>query len=158
MQKKIKVALMLVSLCCIQGYAQATIYSWVSKNGVVTYGDRPPASTSHATVIHEYPAPASTPVTPGISAHQEKINKTKSSHASPVTPARKKASLAQRKAINAELAVERAQLLQDILAYKKGEQRNRRNYATYEHNLKILKNNISTTETYIATLEYQLAR
>jgi len=68
MSRRVILALVLVSTAALPLAARATLYKWVDEQGVVNYGDTPPAGAKKTTQLDE--ATSSLSVFPGLSKEE----------------------------------------------------------------------------------------
>ncbi|WP_308389949.1 DUF4124 domain-containing protein [Acidithiobacillus sp. AMEEHan] len=137
--------------------AQATIYRWVSPDGVVSYGGNPPANARHVETLDGAPMPSApeqaAPASgPAIDRPAQPLPK---SAAAP----QKNLGTQEQQALKTQLAAARLQLLQATQAYEKGKAvryGNERNYARYLQRIDSLKEAVHVAELRVALLEHQL--
>ncbi|WP_348550789.1 DUF4124 domain-containing protein [Acidithiobacillus sp.] len=138
-------------LMALSVQAEATIYRWVSPDGVASYGSNPPANARHVETLDGLP------VSPAQSAAP--------AEAAPVTPPAMREKQAptgptqEHQALQTELAAARLQLLQAMQAYEKGKAvryGNERNYARYLERINSLKQAVHDAQLRVLLLERQL--
>jgi len=133
--------------------AEGAIYRWVSPDGVVTYGGNPPANATGVQTIDGMSADTS----PSTPAPPVKVPQARPEPA-PTAPATPENGPAQR-ALQAELAAARLQLLQAVRAYDAGKSvryGNERNYARYQERIDQLKEAVHVAQLRVLLLEHQL--
>ncbi|WP_101538036.1 DUF4124 domain-containing protein [Acidithiobacillus marinus] len=147
--------LFLIGLFSVQVTAE-TIYRWVGNNGVVSYGENPPAGARGVEQIAG--APQQSVSTPAASDEQRPVLMPRSDQSAPAKSAGNQTSPA-RKSLEAELAAARAQLLQATHNYEHGKAvrtGNERNYARYLQRVNALKQAMDSAQLRVLLLQHQL--
>ncbi|MDD3760384.1 MAG: DUF4124 domain-containing protein [Acidithiobacillus sp.] len=137
--------------------AQATIYRWISPDGVVSYGGNPPADARQVETLDGAPMPSA----PDRAAPASEPLGNRPAQSSPEQPAapQNHADNQAQQALKTQLAAARLQLLQATQAYEKGKAvryGNERNYARYLQRIDSLKEAVHVAELRVALLEHQL--
>jgi len=131
-----------------------TIYRWVSSNGVVSYGENPPAGAKGVEQIAGAPqqsvsTPAEVQRPPEAAPNvQPGVGKPELNASNPA-----------RKRLEAELAAARLQLLQATHNYQQGKTvrtGNERNYARYLQRINGLKQEMDDAQLRVMLLQHQL--
>ncbi|WP_414040027.1 DUF4124 domain-containing protein [Acidithiobacillus sp. M4-SHS-6] len=151
----VMLGLLLTGVVSMQGTAE-TIYRWVGSNGVLSYGENPPAGARGVEQIAGAPQQSvSTPA--GADAQKQSVMPAPVQSA-PAKPEVNRAHLA-RKRLEVELAAARLQLLQATHDYQEGKAirtGNERNYVRYLQRVNALKQAMDSAQLRVLLLQHQL--
>lgn len=153
--RSVLLGLLLTGILTVQATAE-TIYRWVGSNGVVSYGENPPAGARGVEQIAG--APQQSVSTPAAAAAQRPPAMPAPVQPAPAKPVMNRANPAHQQ-LEAELAAARLQLLQATHNYQQGKAirtGNERNYARYLQRVNGLKQVMDSAQLRVLLLQHQL--